>query len=255
MIGKSCFGTPIRTSRIRTTSDGAEIAAGRNPVVKKAGVIDDSFVALAKKATANATTSKEAFTITDQFSRDLFQKYAELRQLGASGDKAEQKLLISELLSNSKYLVAPKTYDNKELILQMDGSKAALEQYGNRIAAILKNNKIEGRNEAIIVKESLAKEDPSILKELDPIIASYKTMLQEFIATPAPQPLFQYHKKLVNAFSLLVYINESYRKADTDPVVALQGLSRVQDGIVMLFDSLKGIKTYLEAAGLAFNPQ
>ncbi|MDB5259662.1 MAG: hypothetical protein JWO73_870, partial [Candidatus Taylorbacteria bacterium] len=113
-------------------------------------------------------------------------------------------------------------------------------------------NTVSSRNEGVITKEALTKMDPTILKELDPIIASYKIILKELIATPAPQPLFANHKKLVNTLSSLVFITESYKKSDVDPILTIQGIGRSQDVMIALFDALKTIRSYMAAAGVSF---
>ncbi len=219
--------------------------------MKKTAAVDDSFKALAAKAAASASSSK-ALTLTDEFGRDVFSKYMELRQAGASGNKMEQQLFIDELLSDTKYTATPRTYTDKELLVKMDSGKASLELYSTQIGTIFRQNVINSRDEGVIVKDALTKEDPTILRELDPIIASYKAILQKLIETPAPQPLFMNHKNLVNSLSSLVFISESLRKVTVDPVIGIQAVGRIQSTSKSLYDALQTIKLYMENAGVPF---
>ncbi|MDB5259586.1 MAG: hypothetical protein JWO73_794, partial [Candidatus Taylorbacteria bacterium] len=126
------------------TPDGAEVAAGRNPLVKKTKSADDSFAALARKA--SASSSKETLTITDEFGRDFFSKYMELRQSGKAKDKDAQAGVIDELLSSSKYNVAPRTYNDNDLILKNNSDKDSLQLYSDQIGTIFKKNTVSSRN-------------------------------------------------------------------------------------------------------------
>jgi hypothetical protein len=156
-------------------------------------------------------------------------------------------------LTSSSFAVSAKKYSDKELLQKIDASKASLEQYSLQVQNIFKKNSIESRNEGVIVKESLEKEDPSILKELGPIIASYKAIIQGLVSIPAPEPVYYLHKDLINSISTIVFVDESFEKVNIDPILSLQGLARIQDASKILFESVKGITDYMAGAGITFN--
>jgi Bacterial TSP3 repeat len=236
------------------TSDGVEINAGRNPLMKKTKTVDDSFNALAKIAAKSASSSEE-LTLTDTFGRDVFSKYMVLRQSGQIDDKTQQQQLINDILLNQQYAVTPKVYTDAELVLNPDTDAAAAQHYADQLSAAFKQNLIPSRNEGIIVKDSLDKGDSAVLKELDPIIVSYKALEKALIAIPAPKLIFANHKNVVNSVSELIFVDESLKKTDVDPIVSLQGLGRIQTASQALYDSVQAIKNYLTTVGVTLNLQ
>lgn len=230
------------------TKDNDEVKAGRNPLVAKTKKVDDRFSALAEKA----ATSTEKLTLTDQFGRDVFAQYMALKQSGLASDKASQQELINQLLLNSTYSVNPKIFIDTDIRTTTDTSSIAIHQYGNDVATIFKNDVISSRSEGVIVRDALSKNNPETLKELDPIIASYKKILNHLLAVEAPKTMLPIHKDLVNAVSKTLFVAESLRKADVDPIVSLQGLGRYQEASKGLYDAIQAIKTYITFVGVTY---
>lgn len=249
------WGTDVRKTDSDTdgTSDGAEVNGGRNPIVKKTKTVDDRFTALAQVAAKAASSSEANLTLTDKFSRDIFSQYLYLRQQGQNADKQSQENLINQILTNSLYTLTAKVYADTDLRTSSDNTAAGIKQYGNAIGAIFKNNAYNSRNEGVIVRDALQKEDMSILKELDPIIVSYQASLNQLLKTPSPATLFTAHKSLVNAMSRLLFVVNSYRKLESDPIVSLHGVASAQEGTKELFDAFSSLRSSVASAGVTFS--
>lgn len=228
------------------TSDSKEAATGRNPLVK--GPNDK-----AKDVTKDSTI-KQNLTPTDVVARDFFARYAELNQLGLTSDKGSQAELIAQVIKNGVVLSTPKIYTQKDILISVDSSAAAIRRYGNELGAIfIKYNNPNARNEMVIAKESVDQEDPDILKELDPIVASYKNIISEIVKIPAPQVLSVNHLELVNAMSILYFSADSLRKMDSDTVSGIQGSGVWLSGATKLNMAFNVLKRNLSTNGIVYS--
>lgn len=173
------------------------------------------------------TKSEEKLTATDILGRDFFARYMELRQMGGVGDKLSQQELINQVLKNGMILSTPKAYTSLEILTKSDSSVESIKQYGNQIGNIFKTYTISSRNEAVIAKDAMEKENPEILKELDPIIKSYKNIINGILKIQAPQDMAVIHLNLVNSVNSLIFVAESFRKSAVDPLAGIQATSLV----------------------------
>lgn len=227
------------------TTDGKEAAAGRNPLIK--GPNDSA------KDTQKDATLKQNLTQTDIVARDFFARYMELSQVGLTSDSSSQAELIGQVLKNGVVLSQPKVYMQKDILVSADSSAAAIRKYGNEMGAIfIKYHNSSVRNEMIIAKESVDQEDPEILKEIYPILASYKNILAALIKVSAPQSLAQNHLDFINALSILVFSAESMTKMDTDTLAGIQGSSVWLGGVTTLNKAFNGLKNSFAANGITY---
>ncbi len=226
------------------TADGKEAVAGRNPLVKGP---NDS-----QKETAKNGIPNEKLTQTDILSRDFFARYMELNQTGLSGDAQSQSELIGQVLKNGIVLSSPKVYTQKDMVISADESTAAIRKYGNEVGAIFKKNKNSRRDETVIANDSLEKEDPEILKEIDPIISTYKSILQSLLNTPTPQVMISMHTDLINSVSRFLFVAESLRQTDVDALKGLQGASGYMAAGESFFNALRALTTYFSSVGISY---
>jgi hypothetical protein len=219
------------------TPDGKEVSLGRNPLVKGP---NDTAKTVAKSQLAAAGLSP-----TDKMAREFFSRYMELNQNGLGDDKDSQALIINEVLQNGMVVTKPKSYESTDILINNDSSNDAIKQYANEVGSLIqKYNNTKARNELIIAKEALEKEDYDELKEIDPIIASYKNIMSGLFKISVPQPLANIHLTLINSFNVLIFSTESVRKLDTDPLSAVEGSSiwlSGADGLNKSFNDLKAV--------------
>lgn len=228
-----------------TSTDGDEVTSNRNPTVKGP---DDKI----KVASVDGTTSVENLTTTDKFGRDIFAKYIELKQAGLASDPDSQQEIIREILSSGEFFVYKKIYTLEDVRVVDIYDSESLRAYGNQVAAVFQKNMVSGRDEAIIVKDSLDKGDPNILKELDPIIAADKAILSGLLAIQVPKVAARPHLDLINAVSGATFVAQSLRQSSADPLIALQGIGSYQETARELFDSLQKLKTMFSLSFIKF---
>jgi hypothetical protein len=217
------------------TSDGQEVIQNRNPLVK--GPNDST------KQTVKAGAAKTELSPTEKLARNFFSQYMELAQSGYGDDADSQAALANQVIQNDMVITKPKTYTTTDIIVASDTSDAAVRTYANAVGELIKKyNDPKFRNELVIAKEALEKEDFSGLKELDPIISSYKNILNGLVKIPVPLTLADTHLTMINGFNILIFSGEALRKMDTDALSGIQGSSiwlTGADGLNKAFNSLK----------------
>lgn len=228
------------------TSDGKEATSGRNPLVKGPNDKADSA--------KNAITA-QALTPNEKLARDFFARYMELSQIGLAQDKTSQAELIGQVIQNGSVIAKPKTYEAKDILTSEDSSKEAIKTYGNAVGALfIKYNNPQARNEVVIAKEAVEKEELGLLKELDPIIATYKNILNGMLKLQAPQSLSSTHLHFINAVSILLYSAESLRKIEVDSLGGVAGASIWLSGASALNSAFNELKVSFSANGVVFGP-
>lgn len=199
------------------------------------------------------TKAKEKLTSTDLLGRDFFARYMELRQMGGANDKASQEELVGQVIKNGVTLVSPKLYSQIDIITSNDDSTEAIKKYGNDIGYVFKIFVSNSRNEMVIAKESIDKSNPEILKELDPLIKSYRNILNGLLKTSTPNSLIQTHVDLVNSISSLLFISENLKKINVDPLAGVQAVARYNATFQQLSSTLSAIKTKLNSLNIKYN--
>lgn len=242
----------VESAEIDTDSDGMkdweEILAGSDPKDPK------SKVTMSSNSTVSADLTKktEKLSQTDLISRDFFARYMELRQLGSSADAFSQKEVASKTVGNI-VLPTPKSYVLSDITTKDDNSKEAIKQYGNDIANIFNRYGVQSRNEAVIAKEALDAEDYEKLKEIDPIIESYKNIVNGLLSLPIPSAISTLHLELVNSMNTQVFIAKALRNSEVDSLASVSAINLYISAQKKLMDSFLAIKSYFSYLGVVFN--
>lgn len=196
----------------------------------------------------------EKLTATDKVGRAFFSRYMALQQQGIATDKESQEELVNDVLAGGILTSGPYIYSDKEFKVGSDTSLDAVKKYGNTVGTIFKTYGVTSRNEAVIVQESLKTENPAILAELDPILMSYKNITNNIVRTTVPPSIFEQHKALVQALSSAVFIIESFKKVNIDPVVALGALAKYQDTSRDINNAIQELRTQFFVLGITYAP-
>jgi len=248
----SADGTIVSPQEVDTDEDGSkdweEILFGTNPNDPKSKP-SATKAPVTSDVTTNATEKLEPIDIV---SRDFFARYLELRQLGASKDKDSQEELAKTVAGNI-VLSEPAKYVISEIQVKPDSGNAGVIKYGEEVSAIFKKYAINSRNEAVIAKESLEKEDTDILKEIDPSIKSYKNIINALIKVSVPQSMSLMHLDLVNAMNGSLFVAQSFRDSGANPVEGVQALSYYQVVEKNLYDAVTAIRSYFKYLGIYEN--
>jgi hypothetical protein len=205
------------------SKDGDEVSKNRNPLVKGP---KDGFI-----KTNSATSTKKDLTISQEFSHTFFAEFMALKQSGKELDKATEQKFVSSMLQRGVLAIEPSLYQDKDISITEDTSTESLRKYGNDVAAVFKNYAIMSKNEGVIVRDSLEKQKPEMLKELDPIINSYGNILKYLRLVTVPRTVKDTHLELINSVSKLLFSVQAMRQAYEDPLVSLVGAGYFAEAI------------------------
>lgn len=238
---------------VDTDSDGLkdweEILLGTDPKDPKS---KESSKAKSSTVVADLTKAPAKLEPIDNVSREFFARYMELRQVGLSDDKLSQEEIASKTVGGI-VLPEPKVYGFDEISLKTDSSKEAVSRYGSEVGSIFKKYAIKSRNEAIIAREAIEKENPEILKEIDPILVSYENIMRDLLKVQAPQNMSIIHLDLVNGVSGVTFVTQSLRKSYTDPLLGAQAVAIYQETERNLFDAIRALQSYYSYLGIHEN--
>jgi hypothetical protein len=234
------------TENIATSTDG--MAWQKQFIDKNINISKSSSEA---KNTSNKSTKSNP-TATDLFGMDFLSKYSELRQSGLNTNADAVKGATNSILANAQdYLPKPKLYTYDDLKILEDKSTSVLVDYGKQVVSATAKLLVK-ENETTIVADAFDKNDMTLLKKIDPVIASYKRGLNDLVAMKVPSPLAKYHLDLVNGASMQVYNAESLRNTDTDPVRGLAGISMEVTALSQINTAILSIEKYLNDSGIVF---
>lgn len=214
-------------------------------------ILEANDIATTSKSN-DLTKTKDKLTSTDLLGRDFFARYMELRQMGGANDKASQEELVSQVLQSGIMLASPKEYTIVDIKTTNDDSTDAIKKYANDAGYVFKTYSISSRNEAVIAKDALDKENPAILKELDPIIKSYRNILNGLLRVNSPQSMSKMHVDLINSVSSLLFIVEKLRVTDVDPLAGVQAVARYTPTIQIFADAIINIKNKLISLNIKY---
>ena len=226
-------------------SDGDEVKAGRNPA--KAGPNDKTFL-----VPGVAGASDEPLTKTDIIARDLFGRYAEARQSGGTLDQPTEQQIISAVLSRRDLVSDPRSYGSTDLKIVGTADTEGLRAYGNAVGAFIKKYSVNGESEFAIFERAVADETPDELKKLDPIIASYESMIASMQTAAVPQNAAIVHLSLLNSMSAVLFSIKNMRDVYKDPASALLSLDRYLHYAGGLGQSLKDAHDFFGSKGIFF---
>jgi len=194
--------------------------------------------------TQTSTTTNEKLTLTDQFSRNFFTNYIELRQSNLTSDQASIQNTMGQLIDSTlNSAPQPKEYNLSNVSINNNASSDDLRKYGNDISSIFLEYGPRA-NPASIAGDALDQSDPNMLKKIDPIITSYDKMVKAAIATTVPRALAQDHLQLINALSAMLFVSQEFKQVFDDPMqgmVSLKLYTPAQDSIRA---SLLGMSDY-----------
>ncbi len=230
--------------------DWEEILVGTDPKDPKSKGSKGSSASPVKDVTKTAAEKLEPI---DVISREFFARYMELRQLGISDDKYSQQELVQKTV-DSLPSAAAKPYVMSEIKVKADNSKEAVKQYGNEMIDVFKKYVVSSRNEGLIVKDALQKSDPEILKELDPVVESYKNIVNALLKIEVPRSMDILHLELLNSVNSILFVMQSFRAALTDPISGLNAVSQYMLVTQKFASALQAIQSYLTYLGIIYSP-
>lgn len=210
----------------------------------------DKSPATTPKAPSNST--KEDLTLTDQFGRDFFARYIQLKQ----SNLIENQQFVTDTLNQSIYNASQaaeqaRIYSLNDISTISTPIATDIRAYGNTIGSIFSTYGIDA-DPAVIANDAFEKGDLSLLAQIDPVIASYETIVSMLKSTRVPQPLAAYHLSLLNAMSGMSKISRDIRALENDPMQTMVSVSSYKSMQDSLIASLKNMRSYFVMVGISF---
>lgn len=235
------------------TTDGMEVAEGRNPAV--AGPNDD-MKSTVKASTA--ATSTEKLSTTDVFSRQVFSTYLQSKY-NLQGEELSQEdigRIVNASLSSNVLMIQPKLYAVSELKIGAADDAEAKRAYGNALGAALKARSPKGLESGyVIFAKSLQAQDEKKLEDLDRIVAGYTKLIGDYLKMEIPKSATMHHLNFVNSLSAVAEDFKAMRNIYSDPVRAYAGLNDFKNTSGNLAQALMDLEMYLVTGGVMYEPQ
>lgn len=231
------------------TSDSDEVKQNRNPTVKgpKDKLVDYPLV-----TSKNTFENNQKLDYTARFARDVFSRYMTLKQAGVPITPAEQEHLAELIAEDYEGGVPAKRYKESDLKIGPDDSSISIKIYGNEMGLAIFANSFGSRNEGVILKESLEKDDPRIAEELLKISGAYKKILGESLKVIVPPSAVPIHLKVLNAYSEIIVIIDGMAKVFDDPLTSLIAIKNYQPATLNLSNAFADAKKYFRDRGIFY---
>jgi hypothetical protein len=191
---------------------------------------------------------------TQKLSQDIFVEYMKLKQSGNFNDQTKGDL-IQSIVDKTGSLVSTVQFTMSDLKTTSDESAEALKKYGNELGSVFLNNspgKLD--NEIATLKNAVDNNDPTILKNLKPIIAAYKNMAQDMMAIVVPKAAAASHIDLANNFMTMSQSVETFTLMFTDAVSALAGIKQYSNTGPLMVKNIQALTAFFNSHSVKFTP-
>lgn len=230
------------------TPDGQEVKDGRDPT--KAGPNDKMNIAA---PTVPKTT--KPLTASDQFSRELFSRYVQIKQSG-SGEPADFQNysdLVNTYIEKESAAQPIKTYGAADFRVIGNAASKDTVRYADQLGAIFVNDKSpDFENELVVLERATDNGNPAELNKLDKNIAAYKKIRTGLLQMPVPDLFLPNHLALTNAVETIIFGIESMKLTFSDPIKAIAGLKNYPDAASSFLPLLRSIGDGLDGSGATF---
>lgn len=205
--------------------DGAQVAAMKELLraQNNNGSLDGSGSDVISANDNSASTNGKPLTKTEDLAQGLFVTVASLSQAGSLDDQGIDKLSTT-VTDYIQKVDQEKIYTAKD-IATVKNSSENFSNYSQEISRLLVFYSLPQTNPLEVVNSSLAKNDPSILSALTPLIKSYDNFLKIAISISVPQNAIATHLGVLNAVELLREDIVSLSTVNTDPVKSMGALT------------------------------
>ncbi len=189
-----------------------------------------------------ASGKPENLTQTDQFSRELFSTIATLNQNGIV-DQATIDQLGASLAEKIQNPVVRKVFLISEIKTINDNSAQVFTNYNNALNNLYEKYRMNRTVFDVLQKFMIDENsvDVGALSELDPIIEKTKKIIDGMVRMNVPQFLSILHLNVVNALERLAENLNDIKLYESDPIVALSGISKYQENAPQLESGLNNL--------------
>ncbi|MCE9643809.1 hypothetical protein K8Q93_00980 [Candidatus Parcubacteria bacterium] len=197
----------------------------------------------------NPATDLASSTLTDLLARSLFTQFT-AAQNGGGLDAAAQQRVIDETLGkiNLRFTI----YTEKDIRIGSENT-AALRGYGNALGQLIRDNSSTDTNEAVVLSQALAQNNPRGLQGISPIATSYHNLLSAALRLSVPPSAVKAHLSLVNSLSAIGDSVDAMMVAFQDPVRTVLYINKYEENVQALSNSFVQIASLLKSSGVVFS--
>lgn len=234
------------------TKDGTEVEAGRDPLIKGPNDESKNIATIVSDTTSSSIYSGEG-TLTDQMAKDFLGQYLLLKKDGGEVTTDQAAQIAENTLALPQYTRGAGTvYKTTDVrINTQQTGQVVFQQYSDDILRIIKKNSpASTRNEMEILDKAIKSENPAELLALDPIIQSYRAIINDLLVISIPSDAVTIHVELLNSMSAILESIESMRVIFTDPVRSLSGINNYGTNIENVAMVVKKFNYYFVSKGI-----
>ncbi|MDQ3076721.1 MAG: hypothetical protein M3Q63_01565 [bacterium] len=233
------------------TQDGAEVEGGRNPMIKG----PNDKITITQQVDLVAGTQQATSSQIGIAAREVFANYIAIKQSGKKLTPEMEAQIIQNSLSAAKFTTnGARVYSTSDIKITSDISTQALRNYAQAMGANIKNNRFKTEiDELLILSHAIDTRDAKDLADLDPIIDSYKKIIDGALKIPVPQPLASLHLDFINGFSSGMYADIQMKKVFDDAAVSLLALRQYNEASLAIVAAHRGIQNYYAEQSIVFS--
>ncbi len=182
---------------------------------------------------------EENLTETDKFARELFSTAASLNQSGAV-DQATVEKIGSALAEKIQNYAPRKIYALLDIKVSTDDSPAGAQAYMGSFYQALGKTPMPAYTAIDVLEKFLGDgetPDPSVLSELNPIIASLSGAIEGMLKISVPPSLASAHLDFINGAERVMENLTDVQSFESDPIVAFSGLAKYEENSVLFLSA------------------
>lgn len=181
---------------------------------------------------------------TEQFARESMSTIIALNDSGALDAKTNTEI------SNKMYEFIENLHEVPQItrndIKLSTNSRADVGGYVGTLATILNKNMPKNDTAIYIVGKAIQNNDFRDIKKLDPIQLGYKNTAEKLKATPVPPQFMEAHINFINALTAVSVGVNALQKVESDPVVALSAILKLDKSYDAMNRSLSSLKNIID---------
>jgi hypothetical protein len=210
-----------------------------------------------------SSTDSEQLNATDAIARSLFSKLIQAKQLsslsGLSSDNSQpldsntQQALIQEMATEQNQIIKPTVHIASEFYVDNQETSDSIDTYGNILGSvILADGAHNSKSEIELFNNAVLDNSQTEITQLDPIIASYKSIIADSMRVEVPASAMQAHLDYVNSLEEVLSSIKGMRLYFTDPASAFAGLQVYQKSVTDLHSAIQELGGYFNRKGIIY---
>lgn len=192
-------------------------------------------------------------TLTGRFAERFFESVV---RKGVAGGLTPEETdeIVERSLGTLKAETKDRLYSQADIRISNSSDLTALREYGNRLGEISLANKAKETNgdKFAILKRAAEENNPAVLAELDPIVATYTGLVSDLLVLETPSSIASRHLDFINALSMVRSDIVAMQAAFEDPLAVLMHIKRYSDDARGVALALDHIRTALTESGVAY---